>query len=417
MAKYNFFLWKRILIFITLASFYGATISLGGPVERIIFIEEPGFPYVECSPLSFEDVGSSVIGGGATLVQKDFQALKDLSLSSEKDLLIWPYGSAMCDDAWQPIEGFLEAGGNMLVTGGRAFTVDVVQKSGRFTPVGFTNRFREKLFIIDAEPVVFDQVARAEWGRQFDHLEGAPSFEVKKAFSLVAGMSSREYYPRDGSLASIDGQWSSMLAGVDQEGYRSIPLVSRFDRTAERFMGGRWLFCTFDAGEGFWKSESGVALLDQLLFEATHKPMALRVRPGYACYYPGENAMVDIEIRTFYPIAEGFEGMMRIVHAGKTIQREKFSFTAGDTLRSFEVRRKLQKGLYQVELSVRREGETVARSEGGFLVGTPGDMHDGEPFDVNSHFLTRGGKTFPIAGMTYMASDVHRYFFIHPNIF
>jgi hypothetical protein len=415
MSRHTFFFQGSISIIIILALFTVATRSLCRPVERIIFIEEPGFPTIECSPLSFEDVQSSGIGAEATVDQKGFEALRNTPLSPEQDLLIWPYGSAMCDAAWQPIAEFMEAGGNILVTGGRAFTVDVVRKDGRFEVVGFTNRFSEKLFIIDAEPVVFGQMTRTEWGRQFDHLEDLPPFAVRKAYSLLAGMSSREYYARDGSLASIDGQWTSMLAGVDGEGFRSIPLVSGFDRTAGRFAGGRWLFCTFDAGEGFWKTDAGIALLDQLLFEATHKPMALRVRPGYACYYPGEKAAVHIEIRAHYPKTEVFEGSMQILHEGKTVQKEKFGFTAGDTLKSFEVRRKLQKGLYHIDLSVTGGGMAVARSEGGFVVGTPGDMEYGEAFDVNSHFLTRGAKTFPIAGMTYMASDVHRYFFIHPN--
>jgi hypothetical protein len=78
-------------------------------------------------------------------------------------------------------------------------------------------------------------------------------------------------------------------------------------------------------------------------------------------------------------------------------------------------------GRYVVELSLlaeppydRDSGPEPRRTRGGFWVKDTALLGAGPKLGVGRDWITKDGKTFPIVGTTYMASDVHRYFVFEP---
>jgi hypothetical protein len=384
---------------------------------RIAYLlQEPGFPAVETAELLPGDI-EAVIGQipGLSLKVVTFEEFRRTRAATESSLLIWPYGSAVSDHAWQGILPFLGAGGNLLVTGGRPFSMEVFREGAGYTLKGWTNRFIEKLNIIDTEVVDAGDMVASATGHDFSHLDNLKISPPLSAYSILAMMSSRDLYRRDGSLSTYDGEWKSMFAGVAADGLRTVPLVARFDRLAERYTGGRWIFCTFEPASGYWQGTEGRNLLTALLRETAREPQDLQIRPAYACFRPDEKPVIDIEGKMPGGGAVTYRGELILGQEGRRIERFTFNASPGNWSQQFQVSKALKSGFYTLNLRLFEGREVVESRLGGFWVGEPGDMAGGAPFGVNSHFLTRGEESFPVAGMTYMASDVHRYYFIRPN--
>jgi hypothetical protein len=376
---------------------------------------EEGFPAVETAPISAADLQAILASEpGAELQVVSFEEFRRLQPSTSSSLLIWPYGSAISDHAWQGIP-FLGAGGNLLVTGGRPFSMEVFREGGEYRLRGWTNRFLEKLNIIDTEQVDPGEMMTSEPGFDFRHYSSVTISKPLKAFSMVAMMSSRDLYRRDGSLSTYDGEWRSMFAGRATDGLKTTPLVARFDRLAERYTGGRWIFCTFESGAGYWQSTEGRNLLGVLLKEALRKPLDLQVRPDYAAFRLGEVPAISVDLKSPAGTMQAMRGELTVSLDGRRIERHNFNTSPGNWSQKFTASKVQKAGYYTAALQLYLGKELVESRSSGFWVGDPSSLSAGQPFGVNSHFLTRGGVSFPVVGMTYMASDVHRYFFIRPN--
>ncbi len=387
-----------------------------GDPTTIIVVHEPGFPSAETAKLTMEDVEKVMANAGTYTVRElSFSDMQSDMPDPGSSLVIWPYGSAMSDAGWSALLPYIQAGGNLLVPGGRAFSMDVLKAEANYQMKGLTNRFLEELNIVDTEPVDMTGMTGVAVGEDFDFLQPLPNPAPSAAYSMLAMMASRELYNRNGSLSTIDGEWKSILSGVDEEGLRTVPLVSQFDRHTERYVGGRWVFCTFTPAEGYWQSREGTAMLRTLVGHAAKKPLALRVKPDFPYYQAGEKPAMKIDIATFDAQPKTYKAEAVVTLNGKAVQNEKFEFVSGTKEHSFSLKKPVKDGLYSIQLTVSNGNAITEKRAGSFLVGDLAALNTGESFGTNSHFLTRGGNTFPVVGMTYMSSDVHRYFFIHPN--
>jgi hypothetical protein len=73
----------------------------------------------------------------------------------------------------------------------------------------------------------------------------------------------------------------------------------------------------------------------------------------------------------------------------------------------------LERGLYNVSVEV--QAGSMARTVSGFWIYDQAMMKGGRTIVAGRDYFTRDGVPFPIAGTTYMASDVHRRFLLEPN--
>ena len=382
----------------------------------IYFIQQPGFPTIETTPLQPEQLRNAIPDQAENIQVLNFNQFGQLSFDNNQNLLIWPYGSAMTDEIWPAVFRFLQAGNNLLVTGGRAFSFDVINENGQYIPKQVTNRFTEQIRIIDTEAIPVDNQESVSFNSDFSFLELGSIPEADTAYSLLAMMSSRNFYERDGSLASIDGEWKSLAAGNTSDGLNKYPLISQFDRHREEFAGGRWVMMTYQpADPQVWSTRPGQKLLNTLVNQSLRKPLALRIDPGYAMYYPGESLNLSVSVESFEPDDTEYYLEIMVDRDGHRFARYTDNFTAADTLINFEGNRSLDAGMYTIHLSVRKDNQVIEKRESGFLCGKLSVLDTGASWGTNSYYLTRGGKSYPVTGMTYMASDVHRYYFIHPN--
>jgi len=383
-------------------------------VKNIYFLQQQDYPYLETEPLSYDQVVES-LNGKLTLEKIDFNTFSEEIPNAATSLLIWPYGSAMSDDVWPAMFSYLENGGNLLVTGGRFFSRNVILENGEYKAGPWTNRFIEQLRIIDSEILPYEGVVKTEVNERFPFLDAKISSQnVDSAYSVLVMMSSYSFTDRNGSLSSKDGTWYNIVAGVNQEGLNTIPLISEINREQEQFAGGRWLLFNFKPVEDYWDSQEGQELLSTYIHYGMNQPMRVDVVPEYAFYNAGVNPKINIILDQLQN-KEPLQASVEVIYENKIIQKEKATMAAGDKDFSFELKKKVKDGLYRVNLTLEQDGQPFLYTWNGFLVGELASMNSGESFGTNSHFLTRGGETFPVAGMTYMSSENHRFYFIDPN--
>lgn len=388
--------------------------TIQAQVTNIYFIEQNGFPYLETEPLRYEQVVQLWQNESVPVSKVNFKQFEQTPLDASKALVIWPYGSAMSDEIWPAIYDYLDKGGNILVTGGRMFSRNVTSEQGQYQAGAFTNRFMEQLRIIDAEILPYEGIQRTEVDQRFQFLNPQLSpANIDSAYSVLVMMSSYSYTDRNGSLSSKDGTWYNMLAGVDQNGLKTIPLISEINREKEQFAGGRWLLFNFKPVAGFWEGQEGQQLLQTYIKYGLNKPMLVDIVPEYAFYGAKDKPRVTVTF-DWLQNNQPLSAQVEVIYNEKVIQREKTNISSGQEAYTFDLKRGVKDGLYRINLTLEAE-QPVLYTWNGFLVGDLAQMNSGEPFGTNSHFITRGGETFPVAGMTYMSSENHRFYFIDPN--
>jgi len=382
-----------------------------------VFLEEPGFPTVETEVILFSHYKSLLKDQQKNLnVQKtsfaDFHQL--LADKTKIDLLIWPYGSAMTDRVWVDILHFLQNGGNILVTGGRPFSFSVDETSEGYRLRDITNRFTEQLHIFEAYPISVEGKKTIVRNPEFDFLPILTNLHPKKAYSLLT-FSGTDLLP-EGLWGNLSSKFSTLVSATDSTDISTIPLISCMDRYHSDFVGGRWVFLTFTPQVGYWSTAGGKNLLRKYSLFATQKPVEIDIVPDYAFYHPGEKAGFEIRLKSFHSNSEKFQLEIKVTCDGKMVENfSSIPISDTDTLVHLTLDQSVKEGLYRMDLTLKEKNQVIEKRVGGFVVGDLQQLNTGLPFTTNSHFLKRGDKTYPVVGMTYMASDKQRYFLKYPN--
>jgi hypothetical protein len=97
---------------------------------KTVVFWQPGFPTFSSQPVERDALERALDGLDPQFL--DLESLSDPAALKDTDLLVLPYGSAVPTDAWKAIEGYLHAGGNLLVVGGQPLHVPVSQADGKF---------------------------------------------------------------------------------------------------------------------------------------------------------------------------------------------------------------------------------------------------------------------------------------------
>jgi Cellulase (glycosyl hydrolase family 5). len=379
----------------------------------ILFLEESGFPTLETEPLSFSEIQQVL--KGRQITKTDFAGLhRWIDEKANIDLLIWPYGSAMSDKVWTDIFSFLQKGGNLIVTGGRPFSINVTKTKGGYKTGSVTNRFTEQLNIYEAYPVPVDGMKCVGRHPDFGFLPNAFALQPSQAFSLLAFTGTNRL--SEGLWGNLSSRFTSILCGMDSSGVKTVPLISCMDRYHSDFVGGRWVFFTFTPQEGYWRTAEGKSLLKAYIPYAAQKPVETDIVPDYAFYQPGEMGGLEIRLHVLGFPGASFNIDVLISNQGHPVEKyTDIRVPATDTLVHLNLKKPLKEGLYQISLTIRLKDKILEQRMGGFICGDREKLKVGLPFSTNSHFLVRGEKVYPVVGMTYMSTEKNRHFLQYPN--
>jgi hypothetical protein len=267
-------------------------------VASTVVLREPGFPVADSAAPSSQQI--TALFAGAKIADADH--LQEAITASSARLLVIPYGSAFPENSWSAIKHFLDAGGNLLVLGGRPFTRAAYKDAQGWHLRDYSVRF--------IRPLMVDQYQETPGSDGLHFLPNAElplqlaAFKWKQAFSPVIRLSAVDLYHRGGAAGSIDARLDTLAWGVKDGRKMSAPVI-QVDHYRNGFDGGRWIIVNADLPDEFFEN---VSLVQSLVKRALEGAEEFTARPALPLYLPGE----PVELRIVWHAAENAKAPLSV---------------------------------------------------------------------------------------------------------
>ncbi len=341
----------------------------GNRPPRAALFRAAGFPTIDAPAL--DDASLDALAAGLPLDVLDSpRALAERLRLARFDVLVLPYGSAFPVAAWPAIRAFLDHGGGLVVLGGAPLHAPVRALDGQWIAQTRQPSYAHALSIGPAERVrVGDRTC----------FELTVRFTSEKDFPAEDGTSG----PRDAVLTPL-----ATMKGDAVEACSAL----RIDWLHGPRAGARWVLFPSDAPIDVAAARAAVTDALALASAIDARPVQASVRAGERCEIRARNVVPR-------PRAGRPSPQLTLECDGRAIE--------GDTIDTTG----FAPGLHRVQVNA--GGAAVATT--GFVVRDDALLARGPRLTVGRDFLRKDGAVFPIAGTTYMASDVHRKFLFEPN--
>lgn len=399
--------------------------------DRMVIFEEAGFPAADTvAPASSE---LNALLPEAQIVGVD--GLK-AALANGASLLVLPYGSAFPETAWADLHAYLEHGGNLLVLGGRPFTRGAYRTQSGWHLRDYSLRFARELQIDQFQETPGS--AGMKFETNLDVAAQIARFEWRQGFSPVIRLSSSDLYKRGGSAGALDARLDAMAWGVKDGRRLSAPAV-QIDHVRGRFVGGRWIFVNSEPVSSFYAA-AAKKVVPVLADAASRGSEEFTARPTLPLYVPGEAVQVELSWIAASKSEKPLTAQVTIVPEGQVAEgrlgarQKKSPRSASRTSNTRPTQRTTKsvtmtgnpvvtfpapatKGLNIVEAKLMDGDRTVAVYRSAFWMRDEEYLTSGPKLSVNQDYFELDGRPLAVVGTTYMASDVQRLFFDHPNVY
>lgn len=339
-------------------------------------------------------------------------------LDRNPDVFVNLHGSYFPKEAWPSILRLLKEGIGLIHAGGAPLRIPCYQKDGNWVAEREQTAYHQALNIhevlaVDPEPI--------------DHLAANPDlplfedkvqlFSVKPTGNFILHVSKTSVLPQEmGSSGPMDASIRPLLKGISNDGREVAAPAVLIENTNGAFKGGRWLFINQSLDERFWNEAGAAALMEWARFSALGVT-EIWLKTNYASYEEGERPEIHLQIQHTRHADCRWTFSITIEKEGKVLAETQLSETAGADLAFLKYRAELAitSGFYQITcIAVAETGERRLLRQ-GFWGMDRKLLSEGEPLVSGRDYFYKNGKPFPIVGMTYMTSDVARYYLFLPN--
>lgn len=361
------------------------------------------------------------------LVPGPFQAVDAANLAEylhgAGELLVSFHGPYFPKAAWHALLSFLETGGNLAFFGGMPFARPI-NGDGSIEPE--QDAYTRQLFLGP-----FFQVASAAGALQFvadddaTFLRDCPlniSAATPGSFwSFNPKLTQTEDHPEDsGSAGPFDTTHLPLiyaLAPTTVGQQRAATPVSVLDQHSGRFRGGRWLVSPWQpSSEAAWL-DNAEAIQRLIRYAAEGATTTFDVRPGLACYQPGEAPSLAVAVRTHTEMQ--VRVMLYQPDNDDILQTFEISFPASPVQQEQQLRLPVQQrpGLYRIEAEYRVSGGQPFTAKSGFWIWDEAlvEATRKQRLVAGRDYFYQDNQLFLVFGTTYMDSRVQRKFLHLPN--
>jgi hypothetical protein len=383
------------------------SISIAPAYGRVVIFWQDGFPTTDSQPIARETLLKSFGGGEATFA--GIEDLKKADTLKDADLLVLPYGSSFPVDAWEPIFGYLDEGGNLLTLGGRPLFVPVAKEDGRFVPRREQNTYSRLVGIAHTY-----EVPQKNWvSFQWDEASAFPEpveVRAKRVFVAAPGRD-RGAYRGLGYLLNASGE--RIAAPVVEEDYIS--------QNEGGLRGARIVFLNFEPEPGYWDSAAGIAFLQAVARRARQGATFLHVEMINATVAEGEIPQVVVQLRNVRRQRSGLpqSGSVRVelLDGNRPLSSSQLTFSGSETAKEVMFRKDLPPGLYYVKASYEDSGEVREVYQTGFWVRDLRVLKRGIELSTGDTYFRKNGAAFLPFGTNYFSTDDFREGFLGGNAF
>lgn len=386
---------------------------------KVLVFWQEGFPIVNGLNITKPVLQTAL--GNHDLIFADENNLKT-KLAEEFDVFVNPYGSAFPKKSWNTILKYLQDGGNFLNLGGVPFSVPVQNNKAETPQVNYHKRLGiTQSFPIDGKDVYSWQENNFQSSNPTDQ----KPFSAEEIYEYYLKLSNVNDFPEEsGSDGRREAKVESLIFGYDKNNLRIAAPLIQVDRLQGEFAGGRWLLASF-------KGTIETNLIKELVERASFGAFEMKLCPQLSTYKLNENPKLLLKIlkpnstkhllkfrsdriilKTPKPMNIGIDivGDFSSLETGvrKYPEKEEVYLTKLNEVGYYSA---------NIRIDVRNEKNIyqTLNLKTGFWVLDEKLLSTGEPFTADRHFLYRNNQPFPVAGTTYMSSDVARRFLLEPN--
>src|SRR5699024_10908653 len=207
-----------------------------------------------------------------------------------------------------------------------------------------------------------------------------------------------------------------LLKGITDNGREIAAPSVLIEHDRGTFAGARWIFINQILDQHFW-NEQGATFIRQLAKFVKVGVTELWLKTTYANYHPGERATIQLQHQALAQSEENWSLKLTVE------KNEQKVFTLEDNLKvidlmqtkSIIITEDVTPVFYNITCELTSEdGETRTIHQGYWGMDTT-LLREGNPLTVGRDYFEKDGRPMPIVGMTYMTSDVARYFLFLPN--
>jgi hypothetical protein len=339
--------------------------------------------------------------------------------------LINLHGPYFPKTAWQSILGHLRRGGGLVHAGGAPFRIPVNHTDGRWEPELPQTAYHQALGIHEALEVRAPKAVKLAAASEIPLLQGRESlFGVTDTYGLVLHVTHASDLPQElGSGGPMDAHIYPLLRYVTENGRELAAPAVLMEYTKGAFAGGRWVLINQMLDASFWNG-GGDELLTELASFVSYGVTEIWLKPNYACYELGEKPILTLQFQQLGRELEEVEWKAELCLYKETadggreeLHRESVDFTAkavtGFARRALPV--EAEAGFYIVAADLKSSKGELRSMKQGFWGRDDSLLREGEMLTAGRDYFYKGGKPFPVVGMTYMTSDVARKYLHLPN--
>lgn len=389
----------------------------GGSTMKTIVFYDASIPFLGTRP---NPADLEVLGRGATICTRD-SLPGALDQADRGATLLWLQGAHVPGEVWPAVLSFLSRGNGLLSLGLHPFSQAL--QGGESCPQA---SFFRDLSIHEELEAQWEQSATRAPSKSLASVDIPWLSGFESIFTTGNPCSGLVLMPtknadcpgENGSSGSMDAFIHRLVSYHQEDGRPIAAPAVLIERSRGSFPGGLWAFLTINPDAAFW-ANGGVKALLSLSPILARGARETWIKPDFALFYPGERPALSISTEALASLAEGkAQARLQVRHESRVVHEDNFELVYGayqdsrHLILPFEV----EPGLYTLSLSLAFPDGSKRQYEQGFWGNDTKVLEQGTRLRAGKDYLERSGKPFPVVGMTYMASDVHRKFLELPNV-
>lgn len=404
---------------LTLASLAGGKIAFtqnDSQKLKIVIFWEDGFPQIDGLNLAKNLLQTAL--ETHEIFFANAAELQNKLAEKDVDLFINPFGSAFPKNAWTEILKYLQTGGNFLNLGGKVFAVPIKKQNGAWKAEIEQVNYHKRLGILQYFDVRGAKNERFE--TNFETLKTLTTDKIETVFETYVKMANTaEFADESGSDGRREANLNALIFGFDAKNQRISAPIIQFERLKDEFAGGSWILANY-------KGEISAEIIKTLAKIAGFGAIDFSIKTDFASYRTNEtpklkifadNPKIKDEIWSNEFSIDVFDDKNNSIYSSG-MKVERIANQPVEIKIELD-EKKFQSGFYRVKVSANltKKSKRIEKNiaETGFWFFDEKLLQTGGNFTSDRHFLYRNGETFPVVGVTYMASDVHRRFLLEPN--
>lgn len=328
------------------------------------------------------------------------------------------HGPYFPKQAWQAILNFLRKGNGLVHLGGSPFRIPVYFTDGKWVKERAQTTYHQHLNIHEVLPVKAKPIHHLEHNKDmplFSNMEDL--FTIEETHNFVLHVTKNASIKHEmGSVGSMDVVITPLLKGVSQNGRDVAAPAVIMENNKGSFVGGRWIFINQQLSDAFW-TDKGADLVTSLAHYCNNGVTEMSLKTNYATYDENEKPRLSLQIQSLKEQAAKWSVQITISKDNQDVYTiiDKIESSCMLNMASFHLPINLSPGLYHITCQLVSDHHEKRILHQGFWCKDQQLLTSGEPLKVGRDYFQKEGRPLPIVGMTYMTSDVARYFFFLPN--